>query len=108
LNNKKDDSYYASKIKDDCDFIIRETEGISFEEFSKDELLQSALMFKVIQISENGKKLSDEYRKRCDKIYWPEVFGLRNRIVHEYGNTDLQVVYESMVFDIPKLRQNLE
>lgn len=34
--------------------------------------------------------------------------GLRNRIVHEYGNVDLSVVYETVRDDIPELLSNLK
>lgn len=34
--------------------------------------------------------------------------GMRNRIVHEYGNVDLAVVYDTVKNDIPKLPNNLK
>lgn len=32
-----------------------------------------------------------------------DVFGLRNRIVHDYGRVDLTVVYDTLKYDIPAL-----
>ena len=31
------------------------------------------------------------------------MYGIRNRIVHDYGNVDLSVVYETLKYDIPEL-----
>ena len=31
------------------------------------------------------------------------MYGLRNRIVHDYGNVDLGIVYETLTNDIPIL-----
>ena len=31
------------------------------------------------------------------------LYGLRNRIVHDYGNVDLNIVYETLKNDIPEL-----
>lgn len=31
------------------------------------------------------------------------MYGMRNRIVHDYGNVDLKVVYETLKNDIPEL-----
>ena len=31
------------------------------------------------------------------------MYGLRNRIVHDYGNVDLTIVYDTLVRDIPGL-----
>jgi uncharacterized protein YutE (UPF0331/DUF86 family) len=35
------------------------------------------------------------------------MYGLRNRIVHDYGNVDLNVVYETLKNDIPELLEML-
>ncbi len=31
------------------------------------------------------------------------MYGLRNRIVHDYGSVDLKVVFETLKYDIPEL-----
>lgn len=33
---------------------------------------------------------------------------MRNRIVHDYGNVDLSVVYDTVVNDIPQLLKEFE
>ncbi|MCR5452884.1 MAG: DUF86 domain-containing protein, partial [Lachnospiraceae bacterium] len=33
--------------------------------------------------------------------------GLRNRIVHDYGNVDLNIVFETLKYDIPDLLERL-
>lgn len=65
-------------------------------------------MFRMIQISENAKKLTDGYKTMHRNIPWNELSGLRNRIVHDYGNMDLNVVYETLKNDIPELLVLLE
>lgn len=57
----------------------------------------------MIQISENSKKLSDEYKENNNNIPWNAMYGLRNRIVHDYGSVDLNIVYETLKNDIPEL-----
>ena len=58
---------------------------------------------KLIQISENAKKITDEYQRSHPDIPWSDINGLRNRIVHDYGNVDLNIVFETLKFDIPDL-----
>ena len=58
-------------------------------------------------ISENAKKLSVEYKSEKSNLPWYELSGLRNRIVHDYGNVDLDIVYETLKYDIPKLLEDL-
>ena len=43
-----------------------------------------------------------------DEIPWTDIAGLRNRIVHDYGNVDLDVVYSTLTEDIPWLMTEIE
>ncbi len=61
----------------------------------------------MIQISENAKRLSDNYKQIHSNIPWNALSGLSNRIVHDYGNVDLNIVYETLKNDIPKLLELL-
>ena len=61
----------------------------------------------MIQILENVKKLSTEYRESENELPWNELIGLRNRIVHDYGNVDLNIVFETLKFDILDLLERL-
>ena len=57
----------------------------------------------MIQISENSKRLTDGYKLKKANVPWNSISGLRNRIVHDYGNVDLNVVYDTLKNDIPEL-----
>ena len=83
-------------------------DGVTEAAFSADEVLQDAMMFRLIQISENARKLTDSFKAGYPQIPWGDVYGLRNRIVHDYGNVDLHTVYEMLAYDIPELLQSLE
>jgi uncharacterized protein with HEPN domain len=63
MDNVKNDTYFANKIRDDLIFIVNYTKNIDEEELSKNEILLDSMMFRLIQISENAKRLSDEYKE---------------------------------------------
>ena len=65
-------------------------------------------MFRLIQISENSDKLTEEFKIYHSNIPWRAMKGMRNRIVHEYGNVDMSVVYDTIIKDIPELLAELE
>lgn len=65
-------------------------------------------MFRLIQISENANKLSDEFKQNYAFIPWRAIKGMRNKIVHEYGSVDLGVVYDTVKEDIPELLRDLK
>ena len=108
MKNSKDDTYYVGKLLSDIRFIVTHMRMISYDEFCENEILQDSMMFRLIQISENARKLSEIFMKANDTIPWRDIFGLRNRIVHEYGGVDLHIVYDTLKEDIPFLLEQLE
>lgn len=48
------------------------------------------------------------FKTEHSRIPWGDVYGLRNRIVHDYGMVDLHIIYMTLVKDIPALKNNLE
>ena len=107
MDNIKDDSYYLAKIIRDIDFIIAHMSRLTKEDFSADEVLQDSMMLRLVQISENSAKMSEEFKTKRKNIPWKNIYGLRNRIVHDYGNVDLHVIYETLTDDIPELKKIL-
>ena len=101
---KKNDIYYLSKVLEDINFIIDNTK----EQFEKDKIVAGGLLFYLIQLTENTKRISDEYKKKNLTVPWNQIIGLRNRIVHDYGNVDVSVVYNTLIYDIPYLKKRLE
>ena len=59
MDNIKNDAYYIEKLKTDLAFICLHISGKTCEEFNNDEVLQDSMMFRLIQISENAKKVSE-------------------------------------------------
>ena len=107
MDNVKDDSYYVDKLKTDLAFISLHISGKSREDFDANEVLQDSMMFRLIQISENAQKVSAEFKALHGDIPWVDVYGLRNRIVHEYGNVDMSIIYDTLVYDIPDFLRKL-
>lgn len=108
MDNVKNDDYYITKIKDNLQFICKYMENVSKEQFNDNELLQDSMSFRLIQISEDSKKLSDVFKNEKSNIPWNDIVGLRNRIVHDYGNVDLTIVYDTLKNDIPEVLRMLE
>lgn len=100
---RKTDEYFVDKIRTDLQFIVDHTRGLEQEEFENNEVLVDSVMFRLIQISENSDRLTEIFKLKYNDIPWRAIKGLRNRIVHEYGNVDLSVIYYTVKDDIPAL-----
>lgn len=103
MDNIKNDSYYIEKIVNDLWFISFHMADVTLEEFGKNDILLDSMMFRMIQISENSKRLTDDYKLKKANVPWNSISRLRNRIVHDYGNVDLNVVYDTLKNDVPEL-----
>lgn len=62
MDNIKNDSYYIEKIVNDLRFISFHMADVTLEEFGKNDILLDSMMFRMIQISENSKRLTDGYK----------------------------------------------
>lgn len=107
MDNIKNDKFYLDKTKKHFERIISVTNKISYDKYIKDVDLQDITMFNLIQISENINKISLEYKDKHKDIPWTDIYGLRNRIVHDYGNVVLDVIYQTISVDIPSLYKKL-
>ncbi len=108
MDNIKNDAYYITKMLKDINFIIEKTQGITKEDLKENEILCDSVLFRLIQISENSLRLTDEFRSKHSDIPWQAIKGMRNRIVHQYGDVDLSVVYQTVSEDIPEICKKLE
>lgn len=108
MDNVKNDSYYLEKITKDLKFLIAHTQNMTLKDMQKDEILLDSIMFRLIQISENSGKLTDDFKNRNNVVSWAAIKGLRNRIVHEYGEVNLTIIYDAVKNDIPALLMTLQ
>lgn len=102
MNNIKDDKYYVKKIKEQIEFINVHMKNISINDLTDNELLQDSMLFRLTQLHEYSKGLSEGYKRKTD-IPWNQISGIRNRIVHDYGDVDMTIIYDVLTVSIPDL-----
>lgn len=108
MDNIKNDDYYIKKLLKDINFIIEKTNGITLEELEINEVLCDSVLFRLIQISENSAKLTTDFKFLHNDIPWQAIKGMRNRIVHDYGEVEFTIVYQTITEDIPDICKKLE
>ena len=108
MDNVKDNKYYANKAIESIEIIERYICDKNYEEFLRNEELIDAIMFRLIQMIENVKNISADFKKNNPQIPWGDIIGFRNGIVHDYGKTDYLTVYETITKDISDLKENLK
>ena len=104
----KSNEYYLEKMEENVDFIIEHMKDISKDQLEADPVLQDSMMLRLVQISENAKNLTEGFREQNSHIPWTDIYGLRNRIVHDYGHVDLEIVYATLTEDISEVKSFIE
>jgi uncharacterized protein with HEPN domain len=83
-------------------------EGVSYSQFESDFKINFAVVRALEIIGEAAKRLPEELRQRYPDIPWKGMSGMRNRIIRGYDNVDLQIVWDVVKRDIPKLRPKID
>ena len=73
-----------------------------------DRMLVLALVKAIEIIGEAGATVSIEGRDATPDVPWPEIVGMRNRLVHAYFDVDLDVVWTTVRHDLPPLVEALQ
>ncbi|MEL7350603.1 MAG: DUF86 domain-containing protein [Cyanobacteria bacterium P01_A01_bin.116] len=73
------------------------------EAFVKDEKTQSAVVFQLLIIGEATKRLSRKLRQQYPDLPWSLMAGMRDNMIHEYDDIDVEQVWKTVKSDIPNL-----
>lgn len=103
----KTDTELLRVILSDIDRLIFLTKNVSYSDFSSSLTLSDCCCFRLIQISENAQRLSPEFWQEHPGVPLRAIVGLRNRAVHDYGHVDLRLIYQTVVLELPRLRDQL-
>ena len=71
--------------------------------FMADEMVQDAVIRQLSIIGEAVGQLSDELREESPSVPWTDIYGMRNKLVHDYFGVDLQAVWDTVQQDLPSL-----
>ena len=91
-----------------CRRVVRFVVGLDERSFLDDERTQWAVVSQLTLIGEASKRLSDEFREQQPSIPWPQIMGMRNRLVHHYDKIDWPLVWRTTQRDVPQLLVELE
>lgn len=82
--------------------------GRSREHLDEDEQLSLSLQRLIEIVGEAAKKVSSEGRAEAPKVPWPKIGGMRNRLIHAYFDVNLDILWDTIVDDLPPLIAELE
>lgn len=82
--------------------------GKTQAEFLLDTFCQDAVIRRLEIIGEATRRLSDETRMALPETAWEAMVGMRNILIHQYDDVDMNIIWDAVQMDIPPLIQVLE
>ncbi len=98
---------YLQDILDAIEKAEEFTQGMSFEAFSRDDKTIFAVVRALEIIGEASKKISDELREQYSSLPWRQMAGMRDKLVHGYFGVNVEVVWKSVIEDLPPLKRQV-
>lgn len=80
----------------------------SIDEFVNNIQLQDAVIRRLLIIAEATRRVSEATRQNLLNISWRAINGMRNRLVHEYDDIDLNIIWNVIQQEIPILIEELK
>jgi uncharacterized protein with HEPN domain len=79
-----------------------------FAEFQKDDKTAFAVVRALEIVGEATKRVPQKVRDRFPNIPWRSMAGIRDKLIHDYENVNLEVVWKSVNEDLAALIPQIE
>lgn len=87
--------------------IFEFTIGLDLNDFAKNKMLRFAVIKNFEIIGEAANSLTTEFRSTHKKIDWRIIIGLRNVLVHGYYQINEEIIWKTIINDLPTLKDNI-
>lgn len=99
---------FLKHIRDEINFLLKETKGITFEVFTSNESLKRASARSFEIIGEAVKNLSMDIKNKHKGIEWKNIAGMRDKIIHFYFGVDYSILWQIIQDKLPDLQVKIE
>jgi len=101
------DEIYLEEIKEFAEKIADFIGGLDYPAFLKDEKTQWSVIKLIENIGEASARLSEKTKQTYSEVDWYSAVAMRNRLVHDYMDVDLAIVYDVATKEVPALLKHI-
>ena len=105
---KRIDKQYLLDMVDAIDNVANFLGKVSKEDFDNNYMLQSAVFRQFEIIGEAASRLSSALKVKHKEINWQEVIGMRHKMIHDYFEVSVDIVWNTAKSDLPILRKQIK
>lgn len=106
MAEERDERLYLAETSGAIDRALRYTAS-GREAFFEDPMIQDAVVRNLEIMGEAVKGLSETIRTSHPQVPWKKIAGMRDRVIRGYFHVDLDIVWEVVEKELPRLRQQL-
>lgn len=94
-------------IQIETQFLLDSSANLEEPRFFSDEILKRAFVRSLEIVGEATKQIPQTFRDQYPAIPWPEMAGMRDRLIHQYSGVNFRVVWETVTLDIHDLHKQI-
>ena len=83
-------------------------EGKERADLRHERMLELSLIRLIEVVGEATARVTPEGQAKYSSIPWPQVVGMRNRLIHGYDQVDLDILWDTIEVDLPPFITKLE
>lgn len=102
------DRAYLLDIREASRLAISYVGNASKDVFLQDTQLQDSVIRRIEIIGEAARRISPEFRSLFPALPWSEMIGMRDLMIHDYDDVDLEIVWNTVQRDLPRLLAQIE
>ena len=82
--------------------------GVAWPAFEINPEKQAAVMHRITLIGEISRRISEPLKQAHPEIPWSNIAGMRNRLIHDYDDVNLEIVWLVATDRIPELIRQID
>ena len=105
---RHDDTVRLKHMLEHAREAVAMIEGKERADLRSERMLELSLIRLIEVVGEAAGRVSPEGQTKYSSIPWPQVIGIRNRLIHGYNQVDLDILWDTIEEDLPPLITELE
>lgn len=82
-------------------------EGVSKSDYAVDFVLQDAVVRQLEILGEAAGRVSRQLTAEHSEIPWSDITGMRHRLIHDYFEVDIDLVWKTATEHVPEIRPKI-
>ncbi len=103
MTHDRDEQEHVEDIRDAAQKALAFVRGMTYEAFLADDKTAYAVVRALEILGEATKRIPQSIRDRHPEVPWRAMAGIRDKLIHDYVNVNLEVVWKTVTEDLPAL-----